>query len=1318
MGISRRSFIARSAVLAALSTAEFSQEQKAGAAAASNSGLVTLPPVKLHGYGTLSATVQTLDKGRSSVTHITCESAEKALLTQAKYLSDAQRLPGVELTHVSLHGRFVPARRTPSGGAVVCMAHGLNVMILAANDEKTLPKICNAYLPASAAPEDFKSRARIPLYLDRWDRNGLLFYIGPETRPEGIGEQDQKYDYADCLKFAQEHAPTGYVYWANPIADDHSEGLTNEQSWGWLQKETRKRGIPTHINLQIQLPVLWLANRFREQTMLKAPQFLGGYYGVSHDTAATSALSWLSQEGWDAQFGIFQSIVKKFGKDPNIVGWLEPHGETAETPQKFFLESGAYADEQWRIYLRRKYKTLGALSKRWYGDAAHLKTWSQVIVPEVADFAGFGPGAIDLRGTWRVKYVPAPDGHLYNRDQARILSSPPSTAPVPAEWYQPGFDDGDWDEFTAPGNDRMLFIPRSPLVYRRTIDVTADWLADNPQVTLTIWDMVNREKDVTGVYVNGKQIKEQSHLVYDQHWGQFDLTGTLEPGKNTIVLQMPRAIICYRAYISKEKTVMYPHLGPYKNAQWVDFVDWNTDSRGAQIRRGAEMIRQVDPDSSINFMAANDYYEPIKKSCQDYGGRFHDTGGMAGYWTEWNTLMMSGAGLPVTAEAGNGAPNIRELQMFFGRWLTEGVNGIHYFQNWGEIAWNPEVLKCFNENLPMYSLIGKYHSPFAKVATLYSMQNDYLTGFPWRDDRGESRGGENSIYNSAGHLINYCPRDGVGASDFGTPLVDKFRMIIDSNSSYMSEELIGNIETYVRKGGIFVTFGESGRHTPTVPDSWPISRLTGYSVFKIFDWGAGKTFSAAPDQKILGPTDIPQGTRSLGPSFKPVAPECRALANWDDGSVAIGLRPLGKGYVICLAPAIRDERFVSVIGAIMRHFGINDRVPATAKAQPGLHFRNFIGNTGLHDIWTVFNESDEPHTTEITFLPGVHPESLKDVVTGQKVEITRDPSGDVVSNIDLAKWQTKIFISPRADVTASPGEWLKLQRGWWQGIVKPPQKHLPTPAEQQRYSVDLTGGWAYKNTIALTDEQAAELAQPGVDDSKWERRQLDLWLTPGDMSLKRHLLRRKFTVPAHWTDGQIELCADLPGLQFCYETRTFLDGKALFNGRKQVDGPYFDTPPGTLKPGSTYVLALDNQGKSSLTGSRGPFWLYYLPNPKERQDLAGTWDTYSNEFHKNGETQLPGKVKDMIFTRKVVIDKVHKNQNVVIHLEAANSRFAIMVNGRRINSSELWRGHSFQFNVTPIVKFGEENLIEIVCSNGDKEISKIEIRYYAKGVFP
>jgi hypothetical protein len=1319
MPLSRRTFIARTTALAVINGFDLAQEDAVSGAAfdsAAEGVALNLPAVTLHGYGTISAVFRVFDRGRASLTTIACETAQKALLTQAKYLSDLERLRPLATARLAHNGHKIPFRRTASGGAVACYTHGRDVLILAAMDEPALTRLCARIVPPSATVADFEGRVPVPMYLDRWDRYGLLCYFAPEATPPGVS--DRSFDYNDGLKFAQDH-DLGLVVWTNPLVDDYAEGLTNEQAWDWMQAEARKRGIPVHINTQISPPQLWLANRYREQTMLKAPQFLGGYYGVAHDSAGVGAISWLSQEAEDALLGVFQSTVRRFAQDPNIVGWLEPHGETYETPQKYFLDSGAYADERLRGFLRQRYRTLRALSETWHGDANHYPRWDDVHLPEVADFAGFGPDAIDLRGAWRVKYVPAPDGHRYSHDEARGLPSPPPTAPVPTEWYQLDYDDSEWDELIAPGNDWMLYLQRSPLVYRRTLDIPAAWLASAPQVTLYVWDLANRDADATIVTVNGHPLHEQSQNANDEHWSRFEVTGLLRPGRNTFVLQMPRALICYRAYLTGEPPRQYPHLGPHKNAQWVDLVEWNIDTRGAQIRRGAEMIRQADAHRSINFMAAGDYADPVKRACRDYGGRFHDTGAMAGFWTEEYTLLMNGAGLPVTAEAGNGAPNAREFQLFWGRWLTEGVTGVHYFQNWGEIAWNPEVLKIFEANRAMYEIIGKYHAPFARVAVLFSLPSAWLTGFPWLPEPG-SRGGYYSGYNAAGQLLAYCPRDGIGVKDFGAPAVNRYRVIIDSNSVFMAAELIDGIETYVRQGGVFITYGQTGRHTPVQPDAWPISRLTGYEVAHPVGGNDAQAVSLAAGQTVFAPSDLPPHTRAEGLALKPVAPECRSLAVWNDGATAIGIRPLGVGWIVHMGPVFRDERFVALTGALLRHFGVTDRVPATVAPQRGLHLRHFISNTGLHDVWVLFNESDSPVTTDLTFLPNVHPISLTEVVSGEKAEVVRGPGGDAVRGIVLERWQTRMYLSPRAEVADSPLEWLRLQRGWWQGTVKPPIKLLPSPAELQRFSVDLTQGWAYKSVTGLTDDQIAALAQPAVDDAMWERRQLDLWLTPKAKSARRHLLRRRFVVPAHWTAGRIVLCADVPIAQFFHETRLFLDGHPWAAGRKMVDGPYFDAMDGALRPGTTHLLTLDIQSTSSLSGSRGPIWLYYLPDPQAVQDLAGVWTAYSDPLHKTGEVQLPGSVKGMFLSRTVPINAAHRGRNVVIIYEATGDRFSLLINGRLLNRSEQIRESVTCFNVTPLIRFGDQNLVELVGGSGsnEKSIHHIEIRYYDKGVYP
>lgn len=508
------------------------------------------------------------------------------------------------------------------------------------------------------------------MWLDRWDKYGVMSYYGPGQAPQN----SKDYDFDTDLQFAKDNGPLGLVLWTNALTEDNSEGMGNEQAWSYVQDRARQVGVPVHINLQNSWPVAWLGNRYREETQLKAPQFLGGFYGVSHDSAPAGPLTWSSQAGEDALLGVLQETVRRFVDAPNVVGWLEPHAETSDTPQGAFTEWGPVADRSIRQFLQERYGSVAAVSKRWHGRADFFHSWADVHSPETAEFAGFGPDAIDLRGTWRVKYAP------------------PAPAPVPPEWTQPDFDDGGWDEFTAPGNDRMLTIPRKPLVYRRTIDVPAHWLAARPQVTLCVWDMSCQDREEVTLFVNGRKVTGHSHGGNVTHWAVFDVTDALRPGVNHLAMQVPRGILCYRTYLTGDKPAQYPDLGPQRNAHWADYIDWYLWCRKAQMARGVEMIRQVDPDRSINLMAV-EYVAPFKTIAQEYGCRFHDTGAMAGFWTEEPAVMMAGLRFPTSAEPGSPAPDAAQFQAFFGRWITEGVNGVHYFQSLGDIQWNPEALR-------------------------------------------------------------------------------------------------------------------------------------------------------------------------------------------------------------------------------------------------------------------------------------------------------------------------------------------------------------------------------------------------------------------------------------------------------------------------------------------------------------------------------------------------------------------------------------------------------------------------------------------------
>ncbi len=427
------------------------------------------------------------------------------------------------------------------------------------------------------------------------------------------------------------------------------------------------------------------------------------------------------------------------------------------------------------------------------------------------------------------------------------------------------------------------------------MNISAEWRVAHPKVWLYLWVVFGRDFDRHLVYVNGQSIQPDPNLKL-----AFDVSAALKPGANTIVLQPHRGIICYRTYLSPDPPAQYPNLGKNKNARWVDFREWLMWSRARQIGRGLEMIRQADPDRPINLASPDTNAGRIKQVGDKYGAHFHNTGYAAGFWAEYHPLLMRGSGLPSTAEPGNGAPNLSDFHAFWGRWLSEGLNGVHYFQHLGEILWNPEILKDFQTNRAMYEMIGKYHVPTAAVAVLFSTRNDELTGWPWRQDPRQFEPGGYWRMNIAASLLNFCPRDGVSEEDFATDNVDKYRVIIDSNTSIMNEALLDDIEKWVRAGGVFVTCGQTGRHTETEFNTWPIRRISGYDVVGFADWGAGKSFQRTANQTVYTGDTWAKPTRSQGVQFQKTAAECRDILLWSDGTVAAGMRPLGAGWVVSL----------------------------------------------------------------------------------------------------------------------------------------------------------------------------------------------------------------------------------------------------------------------------------------------------------------------------------------------------------------------------------------------------------------------------------
>ena len=780
---------------------------------------------------------------------------------------------------------------------------------------------------------------------------------------------------------------------------------------------------------------------------------------------------------------------------------------------------------------------------------------------------------MDLVGMWRVSF----------------------TAPVGKESAAADLDDSSWSEIPAPGHDLAMLLPRSPCMYRRHFTVDAAWKTAHDRVWLYVWDLNDTRSRRGGsrtrveVFLNGKLIEEKPYQGREAHWVALDVSGSLQPGKNVLAVSLTQGHFAYRVYLSPHAPKQYPNLGPQRNAQWADLSDWMSWSRCRAIRRGAEMIRQVDPDRPITLMHPDEFSTGIKRIALDFGGVFHNTGYMAGGWGDMPAAQMSGVGLPVEAEPGSGAVDLPDFKRFMGRWMTEGIQGVDYFIHVGDILWKPQVKKYFEETLNLWHLLGKYHIPKAKVGLLQSDRVVRLGWFPWSYDANINLPSGYWAWNLSRLLLPDYERAALDMGDFISGNAANYPVLVDMNTSVLDEEEVARIEKWVRGGGIFITFVQTGRHTSAQKDAWPISKLTGYEVTHIDQHNAQgivlaqRNLSLADGQKIFQ-GDWSKVAHANGLTLRKVAPECQDLMLWQDGGVAVGIRKLGKGCVIHNGVKFANDRGCDNPEALKRFFaelfqwaGVK-RIPAAVQ---GVMMRHFVTNNGLYDVWALWNETNRDITTDLTFRDGFQPPSAIDANTYKAVNVERGVEGAKIPAIHFGEWETHVFLTPRGQLAAAPERWFALQRTWWQGTASPGK---PIPPEKEKLAIDLTEGWTFKPLAeSPKDAEIEALANPALDDSSWERRGLGIVNLPNYRDVRHMVFRRQFTVPAHWNRGRVELWVRTSeGTTYVDAGRVYFDGKPAHSWMGDgVPGMSFD---GALKPGTRHVVTIEVRGTHSLLG--------------------------------------------------------------------------------------------------------------------------------------
>ena len=1278
-----------------------------------------LPPVALRGFGTVAGTAWRFSPS-SSLLCIHCEDAAKAQLTQAKYLSDQQVLPGVQAVTVA----GVAALRVAGQGVLAAGRSGPEVFILTAASEAELTALLTARLQGDTRSLVFTPEVEVPMWLDRWDKYGFRFY---DSYPFQMQPGVKDYDLASKFEFADQQGKAGLLYWVSPFTVDSGEEMMNNTGFEWAVAAAERRGLPVGLQLGYA-PETWLANRYRDETAQKMPQYCGDRYngpGAAQE-ACPGFISWNAVTARLVMMRQMQDIVRHLSGHANVTSWLEPHSELAHAGD-LFMDYGPVADEGYRTFLKQKYGEVRVVSQRWTGSPQALKSWNDVHVPELASFLGWGPDALDLAGAWRVGHPEVPAG----QDLQKYLP--------PDEMFRVDFDDSQWPELLTPGHDRSLLIPHTPAVYRRTVPVPAAWRQAHPRVWLYVWDLSRRPAWPLKAVLNGVDLGLRHTGSMD--WQAYEVTSTLQDGDNRLALYLCDGFFGYRVYLSPHPPVQYPDLGPDMNARWVDFNDWNTWSKAHAVGWSMGAIRQVDPNRNFSLASPDEHAADIRELAVKYGGEFHNTGYMSGFWADLLPMLMRGADLPCSLEPGSAAPTLESFKTFMGLNATEGIQGIDYFMNIGDIMWAPEIRPYFEQHRNEIMLTGKVHPPRAELAFLQSTRIQSLVGFPWGKDPNVNLGSGYWVFTAANLLKSEYPRDAVTEYDFLNGNAKHYRMIIDQNTSIMDAATVSSIERYVRQGGIFVTFVQTGRHTPEGKDAWPIKTLTGYEVTGIDPQRADgvvvtwRGVHPAPDQDIFPAQDWAAEVKGNGLTLKKVAPECQDLLLWADGTVAAGLRPLGQGFVVNLGVKFAHDRYWSgnpeqtarMVKDLLRHFGLQPlpftlegvtirpfadstpgNVPPSSEHAGAFVARYYVSNNGLYDIWTLWNSGKDPAHINLVFAAEKQPETCLEVRNWQPVPVQHRDGRVLLADLAFEPAETRIFVTPRGALAQAPTNWFALQRGWWRGTAQP--QDLPAlPAGKPRFALDLTDDWAFHPASSL--EETATLLAAGVDTKTWTRMTLGIWNIPDNREVKHAVFRKQFTVPANWNQGRVKMWFDTSGGDYlvgCTMGHFYLDGKAVPIGHGGLEGDF--------TPGSTHEIMLDLHSTGSVSGVVGRVWLSYVPVPQAVQDLAGEWQGTKDFWRYDQRVTVPGPWGDLRAARRtVVIPREQAQRNVLLHAEGVFS--GLMINGKLVTKST---GHPYSgeldLTITPWVKFGQENEIEII--GGGKTAQNVSLRFYDRKVYP
>jgi hypothetical protein len=1252
-------------------------------------------PVDLRGYGKVAAA---FGPGQAV---FTCEDEAHAEWLLGKLRADLFWDAGDAATEKNLKvgEREVLAQAWEPYGWVALARVGKQVVVAGAENEAALVARVQKE-PRLLSPEArFKPAQAYPGYFDFYDLKAFKLYTHAMSSVHGEG-------LASHWPFVKKFGLGGMAFqdlgvWTQCPAP----GVLTFCSTEYEIREAERQGGMTVAGITGggEVP-LWIHNQFPASMMQPSPTSLLGAWGAAGAAGAHYESWWMPLEQRRAGALAFQrQAMARYAQSPALGGWhiyagspgaeLGLHERTGEV-----WDYSPAGQEGFRTWLRDvRGLDLKALGQRWFGDPARFKSWPEVTIPDISGlFGALEEGGWRLATNWQWLRAPGAD------DEA-----PPAA-------------DAAWTPLSMPPSQQQDFLPWGAAFYRCEFDA-AEWLKKNEgrAVYLVCADMI-RSKRPVGVWLNGKSIGPYKPANADPAPFALKLAEAPKAGKNELILRIPMGGDEYHegkilgpVFLTTTEPKPFPYLGRGGNARHADVREWQMFSVGRYHEPVLDEARAVDPERPyVLSCAAIGETDMVSGLAARYGTSVQHTGREAWYHPWWAGLGYV-AGFYGTSEP-SATTHGKGLSRMLGWILLDGDSNHNLFWDIEDYIREEKGNGWFTANQRILHLFGKYLREKPEIVIFRSARTHRLgSSAPWNWDigRGELQAAHyDNVYATERELL--------------LGLVQEYPVLFDAGSEFMEEDVLQALTRYVENGGTYVALHHTGRHSAVEPDSYPISKLTGFKVVQqarngklrfeekvpFFKGWEGKTFVGSGTALDWTGRDHAQ---DAGVGLEGQGNDTTVLARWEDGKVAVGCRRIGKGTVIVLGSTFwregRDEAGAwrsrtdmerNFFERLFTDLGVRRNADATSA---DVWARKAITKNGLQEWVLAYNSKDSELKSDLAFRLAAKPETVWDLVAQKPVTFEQAADGWVkIKDVAFAGQGVRIFGARRTDLAGGlPFWWAEKTKYWKRGTEKPA---APPAAAKE---IKLPGVVAFNEWRFLPDQDGAvgakpEWLQPDFDDAAWRKLAPVPWnLLDEDLKEYRGtgLYRARFTPPAEWRGRRVVL-----GLYSFNTPIVYDEGEFLLNGAKVTtykahgwSQTYAYDVTEKLKDGAN-VLAVRVKGGKEFSGVAAGVWLAAERKLEPALDLNGEWQGAGPDFRATGAVKLPGRAKACFLFRNVEIPAAWQGRSVFLHVESATQWLgSVVVNGRPINYNSYLHpfGLRAEINLTPFLQPGRANRIEL-----------------------